>query len=149
VPATLNPYISFKDNARDAMTFYQSVLGGDLNISTFDDLHAAQDPSEGTLVMHSQLTTPGGFTLMASDTPARMEYTPGNNFSISLSGGPETEAELRGYWDKLVDGATVSMPLEKAIWGDTFGMLTDRFGVAWLVNIAGDAAQAGGSAGGA
>ncbi|MGY3565278.1 VOC family protein [Sinomonas sp. RB5] len=141
MPATLNPYLNFKDNARDAMTFYQSVLGGDLTISTFDDLHAAMDPSEGPLVMHSQLTTPGGFTLMGSDTPPRMEYRPGNNFSVSLSGGQETEEELRGYWDRLAEGATVSMPLQKAIWGDTFGMLTDRFGIAWLVNIAGQGGQ--------
>ncbi|MDQ0261867.1 VOC family protein [Sinomonas atrocyanea] len=145
MPATLNPYLSFKDNARDAMTFYQSVLGGELSISTFDDLHAATDPSEGPLVMHSQLTTPSGFTLMASDTPSRMEYHPGNNFSVSLSGGPETEDELRGYWDRLTEGATVAMPLEKAVWGDTFGMLTDRFGIAWLVNIAGQAGQGEGS----
>lgn len=140
MPATLNPYISFKDNARDAITFYQSVFGGELTISTFDDLHAAQDASEGPLVMHSQLETPSGFTLMASDTPARMEYRPGNNFTVSLSGGPDTEDELRGYWDKLADGATVSMPLEKAIWGATFGMLTDKFGIGWLVNIGGDSA---------
>ncbi|BCT78242.1 VOC family protein [Sinomonas cyclohexanicum] len=146
MPATLNPYISFKDNAREAMTFYQSVLGGDLTISTFDDLHAAQDPSEGSLVMHSQLTTPSGFTLMGSDTPSRMEFDRGNNsFSISLSGGPETEDELRRYWDKLAEGAAVTMPLEKAIWGDTFGMLTDRFGIAWLVNIAGESTPGGGA----
>lgn len=143
MPAILNPYISFKDNARDAMTFYQSVLGGELNISTFDDLHAAMDPSEGPLVMHSQLTTPSGFTLMGSDTPSRMEYNPGSNFSVSLSGGAETEEELRGYWDKLSAGATITMPLEKAVWGDTFGMLTDKFGIAWLVNIAGEGTPGG------
>lgn len=146
MPATLNPYLSFKDNAREAMTFYQSVLGGDLDISTFDDLHAAQDPSEGSLVMHSQLTTPSGFTLMGSDTPSSMEFDRGNNsFSISLSGGQDAEEELRGYWNGLLDGASVSMPLEKAIWGDTFGMLTDKFGIAWLVNIAGEPAPGGGA----
>ncbi|WP_422934699.1 VOC family protein [Sinomonas sp. P47F7] len=139
MPTILNPYISFKDNAREAMTFYQTVLGGKLDVSTFDDFHAAQDPSEGPLVMHSQLNTPNGLTLMASDTPSRMDYTPGTNFSISLSG--EDEAELRGYWDRLTDGATVTMPLEKAMWGDTFGMLVDKFGVAWLVNINGGAAE--------
>ena len=139
MPTTLNPYISFKDNAREAMNFYQSVLGGDLTVSTFDDFHAAQDASEGPLVMHSQLSTPNGLTLMASDTPSRMEYSPGTNFSISLSG--EDETELRGYWDKLTDGATVTMPLEKAMWGDTFGMLVDKFGVAWLVNISGQPAE--------
>jgi PhnB protein len=139
MPTILNPYLSFKDNAREAMNFYQSVLGGDLTVSTFDDFHAAQDPSEGPLVMHSQLTTPSGLTLMASDTPSRMEYTPGTNFSISLSG--DDEGELRGYWDKLSDDATVTMPLEKAMWGDTFGMLVDKFGIAWLINIAGQQAE--------
>lgn len=135
MPTILNPYLSFKDNARDAMNFYQSVLGGDLTVSTFDDFHAAQDESEGPLVMHSMLTTPTGITLMASDTPERMEYRPGTNFSISLSG--DDEEELRGYWDKLTDGATITMPLEKAMWGDTFGMLVDKFGISWLVNVAG------------
>ncbi|GAB3273354.1 VOC family protein [Sinomonas notoginsengisoli] len=143
MPATLNPYISFKDNARDAMTFYQSVFGGELTISTFDDLHAAQDASEGPLVMHAQLETPSGFTLMASDTPDRMEYRPGNNFTVSLSGAPDVADELRGYWDKLADGAEVTMPLEKAMWGATFGMLTDKFGIAWLVNIGGASAPGG------
>ncbi|GHG55840.1 VOC family protein [Sinomonas cellulolyticus] len=144
MPAILNPYLSFKDNAREAMTFYHSVFGGELNVSTFDDLHAAQDASEASLVMHSQLTTPSGFTLMGSDTPSRMEFERGSNsFSVSLSGGPDAEDELRGYWDRLTEGATVSMPLEKAIWGDTFGMLTDRFGIAWLVNIAGEQAPGG------
>ena len=64
-----------------------------------------------------------------------MDYTPGNNHSISLSG--EDEAELRGYWDKLSAGGNVTMPLERAPWGDTFGMCVDKFGISWLVNIAG------------
>ena len=96
----------------------------------------AQDPSEENLVMHAMLTTPKGFTLMGSDTPPkRMEFKPGNTYSISLSG--DDDAELRGYWNRLGEGATVTMPLEKAPWGDSFGMLTDRFGIAWMVNIAG------------
>lgn len=135
----LNPYLSFRDNAREAMEFYKSVFGGELAISTFADFHASQDPAEQDLVMHSQLESPSGLTLMGSDTPAQMEYNPGNNYSVSLSG--EDDAELRGYWEKLSDGGAVSMPLEKAPWGDTFGMCTDKFGVAWLVNIAGAPAQ--------
>jgi PhnB protein len=70
---------------------------------------------------------------MAADTPKSMEFNPGNNVSLSLSG--ENEEELRGYWDKLAEGADIKMPLEKAQWGDTFGMLTDRFGVHWMINI--------------
>jgi PhnB protein len=134
----LNPYLNFRDNTRDAMTFYQTVFGGDLNISTFAEFQASEDPAEADKVMHSQLDAPNGMTLMAADTPNSMEFKPGNNYSVSLSG--DDEAELHGYWDKLNDGATVTMPLEKAPWGDSFGMLIDRFGVQWLVNIAGTAA---------
>jgi PhnB protein len=117
------------------MDFYQSVFGGELTRSTFAEFQATDDPAEQDKIMHSMLTTPGGQVLMASDTPNRMDYTPGNNYSISLSG--DDEAELRGYWDKLSAGGTVAMPLDKAPWGDTFGMCTDRFGVSWLVNITG------------
>jgi PhnB protein len=131
----LNPYLGFRDTARQAMDFYHSVFGGELTQSTFGEFHASEDPAEQDKIMHSMLTTDGGLTLMAADTPNSMDYTPGNNHSVSLSG--EDEAELRGYWDKLSDGGTVTVPLEKAPWGDTFGMCTDRYGVAWLVNIAG------------
>ncbi len=129
----LNPYLSFRDNARDAMDFYKSVFGGELTQSTFGEFHASQDPAEQDKIMHSMLETSNGLVLMASDTPNGMDCTPGSNFSISLSG--EDEAELRGYWDKLSDGGNVAMPLERAPWGDTFGMCVDRFGISWLVNI--------------
>lgn len=131
----LNPYLSFRDNAREAMAFYHSVFGGTLNVATFKEFNAAQDPSEEDLVMHAQLEGDNGITFMASDTPSRMEYRAGNNFNMSLSG--DDEAALRGYFEKLADGGTVTMPMEKAIWGDTFGMCVDRFGVNWLVNISG------------
>ena len=134
--ALLNPYLNFRTEARAAMDFYQSVFGGDLNRSTYGEFQASDDPAEQDHVMHSQLTTPSGFTLMASDLPAAMPYEPGNNYSISLSGDYANAAELRGYWDKLVDGGTVTMPLETAPWGDSFGMCTDQFGVSWLLNIA-------------
>jgi len=131
----LNPYLSFRDNAREAMEFYRSVFGGELTVNTFADLHAAQTPEENDLVMHSSLQGDDGVVVMASDTPARMEFTPGNNISMSLAG--DDEALLSGYFQKLSDGGNVTMPLEKAIWGDTFGMCTDRFGINWLVNISG------------
>lgn len=135
VPTILNPYLSFRDNTREVMEFYRSVFGGQLYVSTFGEFHAAQDPSEENLVMHAQLDTPGGMTLMASDTPARMELHPGDNFMISVSG--QDEAELRGYWDKLAGGAQITMPLAEVPWAKAFGMLVDRFGVRWLVNIGG------------
>ena len=131
----LNPYLSFRDSARQAMEFYQSVFGGKLDTNTFAEYHASEDPAEQDKIMHSQLETEGGLVLMAADTPNSMELGPGGNVSLSLGG--EDEAELRGYWEKLSDGGTVTMPLEKAPWGDTFGMCVDRFGMTWMVNIAG------------
>ena len=133
MPSILNPYLSFDKNAREAMEFYRSVFGGDVQVMTFGEM--AHDPSEKDMVMHSQLNAPNGMVLMGSDTPAAMARTPGNNISVSLSGSDETE--LRGYWDKLTDGASIAMPLAKAPWGDSFGMLTDKFGIPWMVNIAG------------
>jgi PhnB protein len=139
MPTTLNPYLNFRSKARDAMSFYQTVFGGKLDMQTFKDFHASQDPADDEKIMHAQLVTDHGLTLMAADTPKRMNYRRGTNFSISLSG--DNEAELRGYFEKLAAGGTVTMPLEKAQWGDTFGMCTDKFGISWLVNIAGSAAR--------
>ena len=128
----LNPYISFNGNARDAMEFYRSVFGGELNVSTFGEF-GQPEGSEADKVMHAQLETPAGFTLMASDTPPGMEYSaPNSTITVSLSGD---DADLRAYWEKLADGGTVVMPLEKQMWGDEFGMCVDRFGVPWMVNI--------------
>ena len=129
----LNPYLSFRNNAREAMEFYRSIFGGNLEAMPFGDM--ARDPSEKDLVMHSMLATPNGLVLMGADTPSDMQLAPGGTITVSLSG--EDEAELRGYWDKLAEGATIAYPLEKAPWGDTFGMLTDRYGTPWMVNIAG------------
>lgn len=131
----LNPYLNFKDNARQAMEFYKTVFGGKLTISTFKEFQASQDPSEDNLVMHSVLEADNGITFMAADTPNRVEYKPGTNYSMSLSG--DDEAELGGYFQKLAAGGEVTMPLTKAMWGDTFGMLVDKFGVSWLVTITG------------
>ena len=131
--ATLNPYLSFRDNAREAMEFYQAALGGDLESNTFGE-YGDPDAPEANLIMHARLNTPAGFTLMGADTPPGMEHTPGTNITVSLSG--EDSAELRGYWEKLSVGGSVTMPLGPAPWGDTFGMCTDKFGVNWLVDIA-------------
>lgn len=131
----INPYLGFKDNARQAMEFYHSVFGGELVIRTFKEFNASQDPSEDDKVMHSMLDAGDTVTFMAADTPDNMEYYPSSNISMSLSG--YNEAEIRGYWDKLAEGAKIREPLSLAPWGDTFGMLTDKFGVEWLVNIAG------------
>ena len=136
----LNPYISFKDTAREAMEFYKSVFGGELTLSTFGEFGQEGEGSDG--IMHAQLETPSGFTLMAADTPPQMEYRSGSSITVSLSG--DDESDLKGWWDGLAEGASVSVPLEKQMWGDTFGMLTDKYGVDWMVNIAGGDNAAGG-----
>jgi len=134
----LNPYLSFRDNTRQAMEYYRSVFGGKLTMSTFEEFHASQDPSESDKIMHAVLEAENGIVFMAADTPNQMEYRPGANISMSLSG--ENEKELTSYFEKLSAGGKITMPLEKAPWGDTFGMCTDRFGVNWMVNISGQAA---------
>ena len=131
----LNPYISFRDNAREAMEFYRDVFGGELELNTFGE-YGDKDAPEANLVMHSQLTTSSGYTLMGADTPPGMDHTPGTNITVSLSG--DNAEELRGYWAKLSEGGEVSVPLEKQMWGDEFGMCADRFGIGWMVNVAGD-----------
>lgn len=128
----LNPYINFTNNAREAMEFYKGALGGDLTVNTFGE-YGDKDAPGADGIMHAQLETPSGFTLMASDLPPGMEHTPGTNMTVSLSG--DDADELRGYWEKLSDGADITMPLEKQMWGDEFGQLVDKYGVAWMVNI--------------
>jgi PhnB protein len=128
----LNPYISFDDSARQAMEFYRDVFGGNLTMNTFGEFGQGDSP-DADKIMHSQLETDMGFTLMASDTPAGMQRNPGDTITISLSG--DDADSLRGYWEKLSDGGTVTMPLEKQMWGDEFGMCTDKFGIPWMVNV--------------
>jgi PhnB protein len=127
----LNPYISFNGNAREAMEFYRSVFGGELVLNTFGEL-GTPDPAIADKIMHSQLETPAGYTLMGSDTPPGMDYNPGNTITVSLSGD---DTELRTYFQRLSDGGTVTMPLEKQVWGDEFGQVVDRFGVPWMINV--------------
>jgi PhnB protein len=138
----LNPYLSFPDaQAREALEFYQSVLGGELNVMTFGEM-GTEGPM-ATQVMHGQLTTPAGITLMGADAPPEMvQVRFGDSVSVSLSGGPEDAEVLRGWFAGLSEGGQVRQPLEPAPWGDEFGMFVDRFGISWLVNIAGEAQQA-------
>jgi PhnB protein len=128
----LNPYLGFTDNARQALDFYRSVFGGTLRLNTFGEAGDQTGP-EADKIMHGMLETDSGFTLMGSDTPAGMEHHPGTNIAISLSG--DDADELRGYWNKLSDAGTVTVPLEKQMWGAEFGMCVDRFGIPWMVNI--------------
>jgi PhnB protein len=131
--AKLNPYIHFKNNTKEAMEFYTSVFGGKLTMSTFGEAGVPADKAKPEGIMHSELITDNGMSIMAADTPEHMAQNPGNTVSISLSG--DDEALLKGYWEKLSQAATITVPFDKAPWGDMFGMLIDKFGIEWLVNV--------------
>jgi PhnB protein len=109
----LNPYLNFNDNARQALEFYASVFGGNLNLSTFADF-GSKDSPDADKIMHGQLETDAGYTLMGADTPSGMEFSGMHGFGVSLS-GDDADA-LRRYWDKLSDGGTVTMPMQKQPW---------------------------------
>jgi PhnB protein len=128
----LNPYLNLNGTARQALEFYQGVFGGELNVMTFGDMGAA-DPSDAGKIMHGQLETSAGYTLMVADVPSHMEYQAPAGFSVSLSG--DDGDALRGYFEQLAAGGVTEMPLQKQVWGDEFGMCVDKFGISWLVNI--------------
>ena len=127
----LNPYISFNGDAKQAMEFYQQVLGGTLAVNSFGEFGMTDAPADG--VMHARLDSAAGYTIMASDLAPGMPHNAGDSISISISG--DAAEELRGYWEKLAAAGEVSMPLEKQVWGDEFGLLKDQFGIHWMVNI--------------
>jgi len=133
----VNPYLQFRDTARAAMEFYADVFGGESTFSTYAEFGMAQDPSEADKIMHSQLVIDGRAWLMAADTPASMELAESSSVAISLFGGHEDEAVIRGQWSKLIDGGRITEDLVAAPWGDYFGMTFDRFGTYWMVNIGG------------
>ncbi|MFC7505040.1 VOC family protein [Nocardioides sp. GCM10030258] len=138
----LNPYINWRGQAREAMEFYQSVLGGKLEVMTFADMGGtamgvAEADGELDWVMHAALSVSDAVLLMGADHPKHVPGEPQTQ-QVSISGPAEDGATLRAWWEGLSDGATIFQPLEQAPWGDSFGMLKDKYGVDWLVNIAGE-----------
>ncbi|MFO0781639.1 MAG: VOC family protein [Candidatus Saccharimonadales bacterium] len=129
----VDPYIFFKGNAREAMEFYKHIFGGDLVTQTYAEVN--MPPTEGLShdsLMHASLEG-GHAKLMASDTAQASPVAA--KISISLSG--TDEETLRGIFDKLSEGVEVKYPLKKEFWGDTFGSVTDKYGVEWMINITG------------
>jgi PhnB protein len=137
----LNPYLTFQGNAREAMEFYRSVLGGTLTLTTFADGGMADDPADADKIMHGLLETDSGYTIMGSDAPSGMPARPASGIQISLSGDADADAELSGYYERLAATGTVVEPLVEAPWGDKFGMVTDPHDVLWMVNIAGSRSE--------
>ena len=130
---TLNPYLTFNGNAAEAMKFYHSVLGGELNMQTFGEAKMAKTPDEESRIVHAVLKS-GGTVFMASDSMIDRPVKIGENVNMSLSG--QEADRLPEVFDGLARGGKIDMPLAKQFWGDTFGMLTDKFGIHWMVNIA-------------
>ena len=130
----VNPCIVFNGDARQAMEFYQEVFGGELELGTVADFGSPEAPNADK-VMHAQLDTPAGYTLMGwdfpHDRPGHPPYRPGNNVAIFVGG----DHELRGYFEKLSIGGTITLPLEEQMWGDEAGSLVDKFGISWMFNI--------------
>ncbi|WP_432144764.1 VOC family protein [Streptomyces sp. bgisy084] len=131
----VNPCITFNGNARQAMEFYREIFGGTLQLGTVADFGSPDSPN-AEKVMHSRLDTPAGYTLMAwdypDDRPGHPPYRPGNNVAVFLDGD---DRGLRDYFEKLSVGGTVTLPLERQVWGDEAGSLVDRFGISWMFNI--------------
>ncbi|HEV2390325.1 MAG TPA: VOC family protein [Nitrososphaerales archaeon] len=131
--AQLNPYLTFNGTAAPAMKFYQSVFGGELTMQTFGEVKMAQGPADENLIMHASLKSDSA-VIMASDSQAGEPAKAGDNIRLSLSG--KDEKGLTDVFNKLAEGGTVDLPMAKQFWGDTFGMVTDKFGTQWMVNIA-------------
>jgi len=129
----LNAYINLKGNAKEALEFYKAVFGGETTMTTFKEGGMQVQPDEESLLMHGQLTAPNNFNLMVSDSPSYMGFNGHEGFSMSLSG--DDEAALTRYWEKLAKDGKINQPFVKSPWGDTFGMLTDKFGIDWMVNV--------------
>jgi PhnB protein len=136
MPSVLNPYLNFNGNAREAMEFYQSIFGGALNLNTFGEMGATDSP-DADRIMHAQLETDDGYTIMGADYPTNMEPQPIAGVTVSISG--DDGDRLRSFFDKLCAGGSTTMPLQKQSWGDEFGMCVDSYGVPWMVNISGPA----------
>lgn len=128
----LNPYLTFDGTAGEAMKFYQSVLGGELSLSTFGESGMPISPEQKDKIVHARLEN-DELTFMASDGSPDHPVHMGDNISMSIMGSDG--AALTKYFEGLSEGGKVDMPLAKQFWGDTFGMLTDKFGIHWMVNI--------------
>ncbi|MGZ3144913.1 VOC family protein [Lentzea chajnantorensis] len=141
-------HLNFRGQAREALEFYASVFGGKATIATYGDFGMPADLPGADRVVFGQVVADNGFRVMAYDVPGADEPVSGagttrreNGTTITtepffLSVRGETVEEVRGHWDALADGATVVEEFGPAQWAPAFGMLTDRFGVTWILDVA-------------
>ncbi|QGQ20409.1 VOC family protein [Cellulomonas sp. JZ18] len=132
---TTTTHLNFRGDARAALALYAEVFGGDVTVVTYADAHAVQDPAEADHVMWGQVVSPDGFHVMAYDVPGRLPYERGTNaFFVSVRG--DDADEVTRYWHALAEGATVVQDPAPAGWAPLYGMLVDRFGVTWVLDVA-------------
>ena len=133
----LDAYLFFDGNCAEAMRFYESALGGKIDMMMTHGQSPMADqapPGSADLIMHAHLSLPGGGVLMASDDmPGGFKGMHGFKLSLHY----DTVEEGKRIFDALADGGRVVLPFDKTFWADGFGMLTDRFGTPWMVNVAG------------
>ena len=129
------PHLNFRGDARAALEHYHSVFGGSLAVVTYADAGTGADPAEADQVMWGQVAADNGFRVMAYDVPSAQPFDRGrNSFFVSVRG--ETAEEVAGHWERLAEDAEVVVPLGPAAWAPAYGMLTDRFGVVWVLDVA-------------
>lgn len=127
-------HLNFRGSARAALEFYQSVFGGELVAISYADAHRVTDPAEADQILFGSVTSDDGFRIMAFDVPSARDYAPGT-IPVFVSVRGTYAAEVSAYWEKLADGATIVEPLATSQWSPLYGMLTDRFGVTWVLDV--------------
>lgn len=131
---TTTTHLNFRGDARAALDFYHSVFGGRVTAVTYKDAGAVQKENEAEWVMWGEVAADNGFHVMAYDVPSHLPWDQGRNaFFVSLRG--DTADEISALWEKLADGSTVVRPIGPAQWAPLYGMLTDRFGVVWVLDV--------------
>jgi PhnB protein len=127
-------HLNFRGAAREALDFYQSVFGGRAVAVTYKDAGNVQNESEADWVMWGEVVADNGFHIMAYDVPSQLAWNQGDDpFFVSVRG--DDADEISALWQKLSEGSTVMRPLEAAQWAPLYGMLTDRFGVTWVLDV--------------
>lgn len=127
-------HLNFRGDARAALAFYQSVFGGDQMLISYADAHNVQEPSEADQIMWGQVAADNGFRIMAYEVPSATSWNAGE-IPVFVSVRGEDADEITSYWEKLCEGSTIIQPLSPVGWAPLYGMVKDRFGVTWVLDV--------------
>ncbi len=127
-------HLNFRGQAREALEFYRFVFGGERTIVTYGDLGTTQDAAQAEQVIWGQVASDQGFRIMAYDVQPEKPWNPGEN-AVYVSVRGTSPEEITAHWEKLRVGASVLQPLGASAWSPLYGMLTDRFGVTWVMDV--------------